>query len=344
MNLVLVSALAPLLVLSASSSAAGFVRSRTTKGCNPVHWDQTCIHVTANPVGAGLSSTDVDRLAARAIESWGDATQGTAFLELVYAGTSDRDTAMDRRHVITFRSESWCRPAEEPGGEEICYDPAAVAITTLSYVSDSGDPSADGRILDADIELNAVANRFVDLDAADTASADGRKVVDLWNTLTHELGHLQGLEHTCRLGPADGIPQCTRDDRGAPLVDCKAVEQGRGSDPALQALFDASMYPRAEPREIRKREPKADDVAAIVAGYPLSSDPGICAAPGHVSAADDGRPATKAEAPPGAAGCSASGSQPARGGIVMAAMVALFAGMAGRRRPGQAQREQRSTD
>ena len=62
---------------------------------------------------------------------------------------------------------------------------AAAAITTVTYINKPTDATADGRIIDADIELNAVNNYFYNADQA-APNTGQRKATDLWNTLTHE--------------------------------------------------------------------------------------------------------------------------------------------------------------
>lgn len=278
--------------------AAAFVRSRTTQGCNPVHWDQTCLHIAIDSHDVpGMPPAEAERITGLALGAWQEATSSRSFLTFVYVGATTRETVLDGWGVIKVRGQSWCRPAEEAGGLTVCYDPSAIALTTLSYETDPAHPDVDGRIVDADIELNAVTNLFVDLDTFAPASPnpDRRKVVDLWNTLTHELGHLQGLEHTCRLGAADGIPSCTRDSAGEPLVDCQLVAAGHSTDPALLARYQASMYPAADDHETRKRLPMADDVAGIVAAYPVAADPATCAVPG-TSGAEPAAPASPSSA------------------------------------------------
>ena len=70
----------------------------------------------------------------------------------------------------------------------------ATGITTVFYV-DHGEPD-DGTILDADVELNDINFTFV-VEPTTQQPRAGTEVSDLENTLTHELGHVLGLDHTC---------------------------------------------------------------------------------------------------------------------------------------------------
>src|SRR5205823_1096270 len=97
-------------------------------------------------------------------------------------------------NTVKFRTDRWCHPDDDQQ-KGVCYSAQAPAITTVFYI-DHGK-SDDGTILDADIELNDLDYTFVVLPAGGTARP-GTTSVDLENTLTHELGHLQGLDHTCK--------------------------------------------------------------------------------------------------------------------------------------------------
>ena len=69
-------------------------------------------------------------------------------------------------------------------------------MTTVSFLNKPTEPDLDGQIVDTDIDLNAVGYRFVD-GSKPLSTGDRRSPVDLWNVLTHELGHVMGLDHTC---------------------------------------------------------------------------------------------------------------------------------------------------
>jgi hypothetical protein len=96
----------------------------------------------------------------------------------------------------------------------------------------------DGAIVDADIEINGV-NFSISVNGV-TLGVTGCDA-ELANTLTHELGHLHGLEHTCL---ATGDPQRV-DGNGSAVPSC--------SDQNLPpAITEATMYPFQDCGETKK--------------------------------------------------------------------------------------------
>jgi hypothetical protein len=299
-------------VLTSTTPSSAFVAS-VTVSCNPLHWAQTCVYVTPDSGGLpDMQLADVERIAGEAIQSWRVRTDAASFLRMdLVPASGPREVGTDGWQVLKFRSTTWCRPSDATT-PEICYDAAATALTTVSYVSDPSDPANDGRILDADIELNAVDNYFYDADSNPQPNAGSRKPLDLWNTLSHELGHVQGLDHPCRGRSVNELPSCARDNDGQPLPSCDDVEANAATDSRLAAIYDATMYPSTKANETEKRTPKADDVAGITSAYPASKDPGICATPsGQPNAAGGGE--TPGTATP-KSGCSLAAGPVATGG------------------------------
>ena len=117
----------------------------------------------------------------------------------------------DNHNVVTFR-EADCNDVVEPddpcikadtcSNEYACWDHGAATIglttTTFSFRT--------GYILDADIELNAAQNgRGFLFTTVDSPPCDGMVstdcvATDLQNTLTHEIGHVVGLDHVDVIG------------------------------------------------------------------------------------------------------------------------------------------------
>jgi hypothetical protein len=261
--------LAIVALLFASATAHGYVRTRTPDGV-PIRWPASCVTVSADDRG----STDlpVDAVFAdlrRALVNWQSATLACSYLQLNYGAPTERDVPMnDGVNLVQFHSASWSHNGDPTN---LPYDPSAQGITTVFFNDHPGQPD-DGVILDADIELNAVSFTFVDV-AADgstaTAARSSTTAADLENTLTHELGHLQGLSHNCGLLP--GMPETEVDEDGNPPPDCDSPNL----DPKITS---ATMYPYAAPLSTQERTPEADDIAGICAdnAYPLANDPHQC--------------------------------------------------------------------
>lgn len=281
--------------LSGSSSAHAYVRSRATS-CKPVYWAQSCLYVQADSdYVKDVSGADVEKAIQNAINAWQSRTSSTSFLQLKYlpAQGTKETTYKDGLQVIKFRAAQWCRPAMD-GAQQVCYDKSATAITTVSYINKAGDPN-DGQIVDADIEMNAVNNVFYDADKGKPPS-DSRNPADLWNTLTHEMGHMQGLDHTCR-GSTEPATGCTVDNTGAQRPLCSDVAARRLTNPAYMTIYNTTMYAVADPAEIRKRIPQTDDVLGVTDSYPASSDPKSCVLPGSTPKGGCGMSPTHAPAP-----------------------------------------------
>lgn len=114
--------------------------------------------------------------------------------------------------------------------EQWLYPVGAIAITTATHIRSNGE------ILDADIELNAENYRFSTCEPSANGCVIGQ---DLQNTLTHELGHVLGLDH-----PTDHP--------------------------------EATMFPSANTGDIDKRDLAADDVAGLCTIYPAGAATGEC--------------------------------------------------------------------
>ncbi len=102
------------------------------------------------------------------------------------------------------------------------YEPNGLALTTVTY------DDKTGKIYDADIELNGFNYRF------DVVETTPSSYTDIQNTITHEIGHMIGLDHT----------------------------------------FEPSsvMYPTARAGEIKKRKLSDDDIKGVCEIY--SNDSG----------------------------------------------------------------------
>jgi MYXO-CTERM domain-containing protein len=256
----------------------GFVRTGPTKAGHYLYWESGCVFVTVDadgtkeiPGDGGFAVVDAS------IDTWNNDTASCSYLTVMNQGRKAMEVGKDRVNLIKFRDQSWCRPAVDNDPAR-CYDPSAAGITTATYVDDSSS-SRDGAIVDADVEINGV-----DFAIAVNGQTLGTQACqsELQNTLTHELGHLHGLEHTCTV---PGDPMRT-DGNGNAVPSC-------ASSMANPAITEPTMYNFQDCGETKKETLEADDINAICTIYPASKDPGTCSAVGSGS------------------GCCSTGSGPA---------------------------------
>jgi hypothetical protein len=141
----------------------------------------------------------------------------------------DWRAAAKNENLVVFRN----------GNKGLAYDDwihpvGAIAITTVTFVR------SDGTILDTDVELNDRDYRFSDCDPADPECDLSH---DLRNTLTHEFGHILGLDH-----PPTSQPEART----------------------------ATMFAAAPAGDVGKRTLAEDDVAGLCFLYPAGQEAGEC--------------------------------------------------------------------
>jgi hypothetical protein len=248
----------------------GFVRSGPTDRGNYLYWESGCVFVTVDQSGTTAIPGDQEfAVVDAAITEWNTRTDSCSYMTIVNAGTRRVEVSgKDSVNVIKFRDTpcqctdeasgkmfpSWCLPATEDTPQE-CRSRFAAGLTTLTYSIES---ESDGAILDADIELNGV-----DFSITVAPNPDDPANAVLQNTLTHELGHLLGLEHVC-LGPDD--PE-RLDGNGNSVPSC---------DFADDEMREATMYISQDAAETKKMTLSDDDIAGICQIYPQSADPQVC--------------------------------------------------------------------
>jgi hypothetical protein len=234
------------------SDAAAYVRTTTESSGVPVQWNERCVVVTIDERGSkDLSLAQIAAALDRSVANWTSRTADCGGLALASRPASKvLDVEPDGLPAVIFRNDVWQRPGHAP------HDPSAIGLTTVMYVNTPGQPG-DGTILDADIELNNVNYTFT-VDPASAVTRPGTQLADLENTLTHELGHVQGLAHTC-WDHVTATPPL--DNLGNPIPDC--------NDPDLPAsVTDTTMFPYASmPGETSKRNLSTDDVSGVCDVY-----------------------------------------------------------------------------
>jgi uncharacterized protein (TIGR03382 family) len=274
-----------------------FVRTGPTKAGHDLYWESGCIFVTVDSDGTKeIAGDDEFPIVDASIQTWNTDCASCSYMQVKNQGKSAQpmEVGNDGINLIKFRDSSWCRPAVDDDPAR-CYPDAAAGITSAVYIDD-GSNSRDGAIVDADIEINGVDFAIsVNGTTLGTQSCDA----ELQNTLTHEVGHLHGLAHTCQT-PND---PANTDNLGNPVPLCG------GTLPTT--ITEATMYPFQDCGETKKETLETDDISGICDTYPTAMDPGTCSP----------------VKPPGGGCCSASGD--GSGALVLGGLVA---GVLGRRR------------
>jgi hypothetical protein len=264
MKRALAVAVAATLLVAGATTASAYVRARTDKGV-PVYWPGSCVFMQPDSAGtADLSNDQTFGAIQRAINNWNTAVAGHAYAQLMYDTPAPLEAHLDGINTIKFRNDHWCHP-NDAQVKDLCYPDVAAGITTVFFVQD-GHSNA-GAIEDTDIELNDINFQFV-IEPNEGTLTGNRAPADLENTVTHELGHVLGLDHPCK--PVNTLPQEV-DDNGNPPPDCNQIPAAE-----FQKITTATMYPTYTRGEISKRMPKADDVNGVANAYPLDKDPHSC--------------------------------------------------------------------
>jgi hypothetical protein len=243
-------------IVALGSPAHAYVRTTTVHDdasipTVPVRWNVSCLVMQPDARGSqDVPMADVQSALQRSIDAWTVRTGPCGGLTLSMTDPKGNlEVGDDGHQALIFRNVTWQRPGHPP------YDPSAIALTTVMYV-DSPGQIGDGTLTDADIEVNNVDYTFT-IDPNASTARDGTILVNLINTLTHELGHVQGLAHTCWDHISATAPI---DNLGNPILDC--------NDPDLPASIIATiMYPFYVPSDPSARPLTSDDVSGVCDVY-----------------------------------------------------------------------------
>jgi MYXO-CTERM domain-containing protein len=246
--------------LTAAPRAQAYVRY-TSDGVS-FSWPQSCVAITAYPAEfvEMMPLEESENAATQAAAAWSSATNTCTYLTLsvAYSNGAAPRAVNDHRNSLIFRVKSWCELQADGScaDDATNYDVSALAVTSVVAAKQTGE------IRDADIEVNAADHHWTDV-ALHPDMAAGYQ--DLQNALTHEMGHLIGLDHSC-YQPASGVVH-PLDDTGNPAPDCNQ---------APAEIRDSSMFPSATPGDLEKRDLSSDDQKAVCDIYPVANNPMVC--------------------------------------------------------------------
>jgi hypothetical protein len=247
-----VSALAP--------EAAAYVRYTSKDGKVMFAWPQTCIAIVGYPENftSMMTMDEITSDASGAASTWSGSSDPCTNLAITVTMTtapSHPVSATDHENSLIFRTTNWCLLAPDGSCDPSsnAYDPSALALTSVSA------STVTGHIKDADIEVNGFF-KWADLVAHPELNTANTTYQDLQNALTHEMGHLIGLDHTC---VAPNTTPRPLDNLGNPVPDCNA---------APPDVVATTMFPSATPGDTSKRTLSPDDQQAVCDIYPVSAN------------------------------------------------------------------------
>ena len=185
-------AIAYLILLCATSSSAFILQMNRNNGGRivTIRWThgeaREGLEFWVDAQSFPFAQNDVMRVARSSFGAWKDV--GTSDAQFEERGTGDfRASATDRRNVILYDRTGADLSAPSDAG--------VIAFTRINW-------NALGEIQDADIVFNGNGNfRF----SASQQIPQGN-VIDLQSVMTHEIGHLVGLDHTPLRGSTDVRP------------------------------------------------------------------------------------------------------------------------------------------
>ncbi|MDP2343349.1 MAG: hypothetical protein Q8O67_20495 [Deltaproteobacteria bacterium] len=271
----------------ASSSASAFLCTRTPSLGPSVAWNVRDVVVHRSGAGAENDAAAIDDAVQAGLDQWSGLACSDLQLTLGAPTTSklvgfDWHAGSDdprNENIIVFRNDTPGDPLDA-----WLHTFGALAITTVTF------ESTTGRLVDADIEMNDVSFEF---SACDPLAVDCQVEFDLQNTLTHELGHVIGLDH--------------------PLI----------SD---DGASEATMFASASRGDIGKRDIAADDEAGLCTIYPAGEPAGECFGVGRPDP-----PAVRFEQTLCASGGSSTDA-PSSGALVLGALLVATCRTRGRKR------------
>jgi MYXO-CTERM domain-containing protein len=264
-----------LVLLGLPGPALAYVRTKTSAGVVTA-WKSPCVKMefALSAVPASMDAAGYLDAAQQGAAAWTNASKDAinrcSNVQLGVEAPPDVPGLIgsDGHNRILFRLNEWCRdPAPSDPADPRCYDSSALAITTVFQLKNSGE------IVDTDIEVNGV--NFTWADFVTRPDLESYHAHDFQGAITHEMGHVLGLEHTCYI-PAwykDGtpVPRST-DNTGTPVPTC-----GIDNPPAV---VESTMYAsvNSPEAEIGLRTLADDDVQGICDIYPYSPT-FVCGAP-----------------------------------------------------------------
>jgi len=239
-------------------TANAYVRTRASESTIKLAWKCPNIKLHFFPASApeNVSAEYFRKAADEAAAQWSVSKLACTkmSIEVVASSGSTALVEGDRVNNVQFRSGTWGRNARLDK-DKVPYPSNALAITSVFA------ERTTGVIVDTDVELNAVSAMWGDV-VANPMLLKSTNTHDLQNTLTHEFGHVIGLDHTC-----DGGGQSNLFDNEEKMVPpC----------PGSSEIQEATMAAIVMPGDTLRRTLAADDKKGVCEIYPADGVPTMC--------------------------------------------------------------------
>jgi len=270
------------LMLLRAHVGTAYVRTLGIKSRVPIYWaESNCIFIRPHVTGYTPLNSDTEYAAVkRATENWNSEISDCSYMRFIYRNPENVRFTIDRNgvndNVVYWVYADWAKV--DSVTELELRNPCASAVTLLTYSDRSDDPEV-GRILHARIELNADQSvKCNGISSPFSFATDGSAgKTDIENTLTHELGHVLGIDHNCdeqrEYYDAEleaNVPLPTPVDQdGNPVPLCASVASS-------SVIAKQTMFVSANTGELSKRTIESDDRQAMCDIYPIAEDPGEC--------------------------------------------------------------------
>jgi len=159
--------------------AQAYVRSKTSAGYE-LFWNNTTVRYHINDtVPAGIDKNGAIQAIQESFAPW--AALDCSCITFLYQGVTkdvqlgyDNSNPSQNKNIVLFRTDSWS------------HGRSAVAVTSTVFQQRTGE------IVAFDMEINSAKFVF----SLDGKPRGSRSTIDLRNTLTHEVGHALGLDHS----------------------------------------------------------------------------------------------------------------------------------------------------
>ena len=207
-----------LLLLLLPQPLWAFLQTTTDDG-KPIYWTNECVVYHINELGPPDLADKEGTFAAirQSFQTWNNVT--CSYLRMVDGGFTDitKSGDNDSSRNLGINVLIWREKGAWPHQKKV------IALTSILFNPDTGV------IADTDIELNSDFSFSV---------GDENVKIDVQNTVTHELGHTIGLDHS--------------------------------------TVIESTMFASAPLGEIKKRTLESDDIDGICQIYPIAQNPNNC--------------------------------------------------------------------